>query len=225
MKITQSQKAILSFLMVAIALAFAAMSVLMTFPSLTHAATFNRELQIGMSGGDVSALQTFLAADPSIYPQGLVTGYFGFLTKAAVSNFQSRNGISAVGRVGPITLAAINRMGSIGGSSDVSGPVISSISAGVSTSSATVSWATNEETISTLYYSIAPIYMSESPSNANAVSVSGNSIVSANSGLRTSHTVNVRDLQANTKYNFVVHSYDQSGNVSVTWPSSFQTKN
>src|SRR6185436_15994829 len=78
-------------------------------PSVSFADTLNRELQKGMSGSDVSALQTFLAQDNTIYPQGLVTGYFGPLTFSAVSNFQSRNGIATVGRVGPITLAEINR--------------------------------------------------------------------------------------------------------------------
>src|SRR4051812_19343034 len=72
------------------------------------AATLTRQLQLGMSGQDVSALQSFLALDSSVYPQGLITGYFGPLTKAAVIRFQTKNGISAVGRVGPITMNAIN---------------------------------------------------------------------------------------------------------------------
>src|SRR3989338_7152445 len=82
--------------------------VLFSAAVIAPAATLNRQLQVGMSGSDVSALQTFLAADVTLYPQGLVTGYFGNLTKAAVSNFQSRNGISPVGRVGPVTLAVLN---------------------------------------------------------------------------------------------------------------------
>jgi len=63
-----------------------------------NAATLTRQLELGMRGDDVSSLQTFLAQDVTIYPQGLVTGYFGSLTKSAVSNFQARNGISTVGR-------------------------------------------------------------------------------------------------------------------------------
>ena len=46
-------------------------------PAFVFADTFNRELSFGMSGSDVSVLQTYLAHDASIYPQGLVTGYFG----------------------------------------------------------------------------------------------------------------------------------------------------
>lgn len=77
-------------------------------PLSANADTLYRELQVGMSGSDVSSLQAFLAKDKSLYPQGQVTGYFGLLTKKAVLNFQSRNGIQVVGRVGPITLKSIN---------------------------------------------------------------------------------------------------------------------
>ena len=42
-------------------------------------------LDFGATGGNVTSLQQFLAADASIYPEGLVTGYFGSLTRAAVN--------------------------------------------------------------------------------------------------------------------------------------------
>jgi len=77
-------------------------------PVITHADMLDRQLGIGMSGADVSSLQMFLARDSSIYPEGLVTGYFGPLTEAAVSNFQNHNGIDPIGRVGPVTLPVLN---------------------------------------------------------------------------------------------------------------------
>ncbi|MES2059512.1 MAG: peptidoglycan-binding domain-containing protein [Patescibacteria group bacterium] len=67
-----------------------------------------RELSLGMTGKDVSVLQTFLAKDKTIYPTGQVTGKFGPQTKSAVANFQSKNGLPAVGRAGPKTIALIN---------------------------------------------------------------------------------------------------------------------
>lgn len=82
-------------------------TVFLTTPSSTRADTLYRELEVGMSGSDVSSLQTFLAKDKTLYPEGKVTGYFGSLTKRAVLNFQRRNGIQAIGRVGPLTLSAI----------------------------------------------------------------------------------------------------------------------
>ena len=69
-----------------------------------------RQLQEGMQGNDVQALQQMLATDPEIYPEGLVTGYFGSMTKRAVQKFQQRAGIDQVGRVGPQTLARINQI-------------------------------------------------------------------------------------------------------------------
>ncbi|OHA89346.1 MAG: hypothetical protein A2653_01490 [Candidatus Zambryskibacteria bacterium RIFCSPHIGHO2_01_FULL_43_25] len=68
-----------------------------------------RGLSQGMSGDDVSALQITLAADPSVYPEGLVTGYFGPLTAQAVKKFQKKFGIEQVGFVGPKTLKELNR--------------------------------------------------------------------------------------------------------------------
>jgi len=51
---------------------------------------FTTNLKVGSTGADVTALQEFLKGQgSSIYPEGLVTGYFGPLTKAAVTKFQN----------------------------------------------------------------------------------------------------------------------------------------
>jgi hypothetical protein len=64
--------------------------------------TFTRNLTIGSTGADVTALQTKLGVSPA-------TGYFGALTKAAVVAYQTANGIvPATGYVGPLTLAKLN---------------------------------------------------------------------------------------------------------------------
>lgn len=68
-----------------------------------------RQLRIGARGEDIKLLQELLATDPEIYPEGLVTGYFGSLTEKAVRKFQKKFGIAQVGEVGPITRAQINR--------------------------------------------------------------------------------------------------------------------
>ena len=47
-----------------------------------------RSLGRGMSGADVTLLQQILAGDKKIYPEGLVTGYYGALTEKAVKQFQ-----------------------------------------------------------------------------------------------------------------------------------------
>lgn len=74
-----------------------------------------RALKPGMSGADVTRLQQFLASDPSVYPTGQVTGYYGPLTQAAVQRWQIKYNIVAsgsvettgFGMVGPRTAAAM----------------------------------------------------------------------------------------------------------------------
>ncbi len=50
-----------------------------------------RTLKEGMTGDDISALQAILAADPLVYPEGRITGYFGPLTAKAVLRFQKNH--------------------------------------------------------------------------------------------------------------------------------------
>lgn len=74
--------------------------------------SFIKTLQRGSRGNDVKRLQEFLktppAGGPDIYPEGLVTGYFGPLTEAAVKRFQEKYAIESIGIVGPKTRAKLN---------------------------------------------------------------------------------------------------------------------
>lgn len=200
--------------------------VAISIPALTYAATLTRSLELGMSGADVTSLQSFLAQDPTIYPQGLVTGYFGSLTKSAVSNFQVRNGIDSVGRVGPATLPVINYQivnGMAGGGNGTvasQAPVIGNVGINVTNNTANVAWNTNESAQGVLYYSTSPLMLTEHP---NSVDVSGAQAIMMDTGLRTSQSVIAQNLQSNTTYYYMVYSTDQTGNVSVTWPSTFRT--
>ncbi|MCK5044909.1 peptidoglycan-binding protein [Candidatus Parcubacteria bacterium] len=68
------------------------------------------QLRIGMNNEDITLLQEVLATDPEVYPEGLITGYFGPLTERAVKRFQKRMGVEQVGVVGPKTLSKINEL-------------------------------------------------------------------------------------------------------------------
>ena len=195
---------------------------LIVVPSITNADSLYRQLQTGSTGSDVSSLQTFLAQDTSVYPHGLVTGYFGFLTKSAVSNFQSLNGISAIGRVGPQTLAVINDQMAMGTDAGINIPSPIITSAGVNNitrNSASINWYTNENAKGLVYYSTSPLSLVD---HSNSVDVSGNSIMT-DTNYRTSQSVNMQNLQPNTTYYYLVYTTGQSGRVSVTWPATFTT--
>lgn len=69
-----------------------------------------RQLQQGMTGEDVKTLQAILAAQPDIYPEALLTGYYGPLTTKAVKKYQEKFGISVIGRVGPMTMKKLNEL-------------------------------------------------------------------------------------------------------------------
>lgn len=178
------------------------------------------QLNPGDSGSDVSTLQTFLSTQNQngavVYPQALVTGYYGFLTEAAVSNYQVRNGITGVGAVGPITLASINS--SINGTDGTVvdnnvGPTISNINSSVGTNSATITWSSNEPVYGLVMYSMnSPvIYASAASTNSNW-------------GLASSQSVALTGLQQNTTYYFVIKSTDASGNVNYNTGTSFMTQ-
>lgn len=80
-------------------------------------AAWTRDLNVGIRGADVTALQGFLIAQQSgpasvaLAASG-ATGYFGEMTRAALAEFQTAHGITpAAGYFGPKTRAAITNLG------------------------------------------------------------------------------------------------------------------
>lgn len=199
--------------------------------SWAHAQTLTRQLDIGARGTDVSELQTYLAQDSTIYPEGLVTGYFGRLTSAAVSRFQTRNGLPAVGRVGPQTLALLNaRMGgTTPGTSVESAPIISGIVVNLGTSTGTttpgtvsISWLTHKPATGVVYYGTAFPSMTEAPEGTNNLSLTGTTAMT-DTALRFSQAVDLPVLTASTTYYYVIVTRDAAGNTQITWPQAFRT--
>ncbi len=77
---------------------------------------FTIDMSRGMSAQEVNTLQQCLKRDSSVYPEGVVSGYFGVLTEKAVQRFQTKNSIvmtgtsqtTGFGRVGPKTRGKLN---------------------------------------------------------------------------------------------------------------------
>src|SRR3989344_960960 len=76
----------------------------------TQFSAFVTSLSLGSQGDAVEALQALLAANASIYPEGLITGYFGKATERALKRLQKENDLEQVGRVGPKTRQLLNRL-------------------------------------------------------------------------------------------------------------------
>lgn len=89
---------------------------LATMPlSTTIVYTFTKRLISGMVSDEVKKLQEALSQDKDIYPEGMITGKFGQLTKKAVQKFQEKYGIAkkgdiGYGEVGPKTRAKLNQL-------------------------------------------------------------------------------------------------------------------
>ena len=76
---------------------------------------FTKYLYRGISGKEVTLLQTYLKKDPSLYPEGIVSGYFGPATERAVKRFQEKYNIATIstpgyGGVGPKTRTLLNSL-------------------------------------------------------------------------------------------------------------------
>jgi hypothetical protein len=95
------------------------------------------------------------------------------------------------------------------GEDDKTSPVISSVSAYVTTAStATISWTTDEKATSLVEYGTTTSYGMSSVLDANLV---------------TSHSVALTDLTADTTYHFRVKSSDSSGNWATSGDATFDT--
>ncbi|MEK7074712.1 MAG: peptidoglycan-binding domain-containing protein [Patescibacteria group bacterium] len=71
---------------------------------------FAVDLAIGQTNDSVRALQLCLSIDSSLYPERLVTGYFGPLTRKAVIRFQEKFGIDGNGLVNLPTRQKLNQV-------------------------------------------------------------------------------------------------------------------
>lgn len=60
-------------------------------PVFSH--TLRRGVSDASTGGEVTKLQKMLAEDPNVYPERLVTGYYGSLTEKAVQRWQTKQGV------------------------------------------------------------------------------------------------------------------------------------
>ena len=63
---------------------------------------FDQDMERGHRGGDVEKLQRILSRDHSVFPEGLITGFFGEKTQKAVERFERKHGLLASTTAGVI---------------------------------------------------------------------------------------------------------------------------
>ena len=99
--------------------------------------------------------------------------------------------------------------GAAGCSKDTVPPMITDVSSsGVTGSSATITWTTDEKATSQVEYSTTGAFSSTSD---------------LDSSLATSHSVSLSGLTANSTYHYRVKSLDEAGNESVSGDNTFST--
>jgi peptidoglycan hydrolase-like protein with peptidoglycan-binding domain len=72
--------------------------------------SFSTELKFGDNGQEVRDLQTTLAKDSEIYPEGIINGEYGYLTRRAVERFQEKYNLEKTGNIDVKTLSKINQV-------------------------------------------------------------------------------------------------------------------
>lgn len=193
------------------------------FLAPVNAQTIMQQLSLGARGNEVIKLQTFLAQDRTIYPEGIISGYYGPLTQKAVVQLQVSYGLPQAGRVGPLTIARINAAITSGLGLDVNAPIIGNVTLQPTRGGATIIWTSNESARAMAYYDASPLILTEAQTMLEMPLVSGTAMTN-DSGLRTAHSVTIQGLQPGTVYHYVTKSTDASGNATFTWPATFRTQ-
>lgn len=81
-----------------------------TYQMNSSCSLFTNDLFYGMKSNEVKCLQQFLAnLGNEIYPEKLITGYYGPLTMAAVKRYQAMKNIIQTGYFGPLTRFKVNQ--------------------------------------------------------------------------------------------------------------------
>jgi len=86
------------------------LAMLQTNQGNSSCSVFSADLYYGMNSNQVKCLQQFLAnLGSDIYPEKLITGYYGPLTTAAVKRYQAMKNIIQTGYFGPLTRTKVNQ--------------------------------------------------------------------------------------------------------------------
>lgn len=198
-------------------------------PSYVEAVTFspisgNATLTVGSRGENVRALQQLMTSNSDMYPSGSQDGVFGPATKKGVIQFQLAYNLTADGVVGTRTRNKVNSVVADGKGIDISAPPIYNLSAIPSGRNVSISFSSNEPVKATVFYDTNLINWDswdDSVMSLQTPAISGTR--NSDDSFSTNKQFTLNNLNANSKYNYTVTATDQSGNISVVWPTTFTT--
>lgn len=166
--------------------------------------TITRTLSFGSRGADVTALQTYLATDKNIYPEGIVSGYFGRGTEKAVQRFQTSRKIVTSGT--PSTTG----YGSVGGKTRAA---LAACNSGATAPSTVVATSTPASTTPSV-----------TPTVAVTTQVPQTPLVTFTDGATTTITLGSGITPSLTTFSFAPRSVDLTNDpVSMYWISANST--
>jgi len=149
-------------------------------------------LEKGTRSNDVTTLQTLLAKDTQIYPEGYVTGYYGKFTSAAVLRFKNKYSEPK------ITVESIGV------------PHISGITATSTDTTMTIAWKTDVPTSAKIWWG--------APGPLDPVLMTPISTMT----LSKDHSAGFRGtMYSSTTYAFIISATDTSGNTSMTTEQTY----
>lgn len=189
------------------------------YAEVTSANTLN----VGSRGDAVTALQTFLASNPDIYPAGIVSGYYGPLTKEAVKQFQLHYDLDVDGIAGPMTKTKMNALIRANMGLDVYAPVLSNVVVTNTGTTTHVSFSSNEPVKASVFYDTAGILLRNHSLVFGAPNATAGGVVQVDATFGMNKSLALPNLAPNTNYNYVVMAVDASGNITLTWPKVFQS--
>jgi peptidoglycan hydrolase-like protein with peptidoglycan-binding domain len=148
----------------------------------------------GTRSDEVKTLQTLLAEDPQIYPEGYVTGYYGTLTSAAVERFKNKHAKPGI---------SVESIGV---------PHIFEIAATTTKTTMTVAWKTDVPTSAKIWWG--------SPGPLDAERMTPISTTAFSEDHRALFT---GGIFASTTYAFIIAVSDKDGNTSTTTEQIYVT--
>jgi peptidoglycan hydrolase-like protein with peptidoglycan-binding domain len=185
---------------------------------IADAAIVGGTMKLGSRGANVSALQQFLASNRDIYAEGMVSGFYGPLTREAVKQFQLHYNLTPDGVAGPATIGRLNSVMAAGRGLDIYAPIISNVHASTSGRTANLSFVTSEPARAYVFYDTNALVARDADMSFTAPTISGSTASTVN--FSNSSALNLTSLNTNSTYNYMLMAIDQSGNVNVVLPAA-----